>query len=1215
MVQIARSIDAIEEKIRDDGIVVLQHPDVWGQARMTRYRVDFEKYMLENLKFEETLSAVISRADRAALESQTAIGVSLTPGGKGGGVQVTNHSSDDSGKGQAALVNAAQQMIDKAKDKDGLNEFEKTETFKLLKDASSMFKTKDGPAIGLEPTVLLEEKKTFYDRLNQYRRQNFGDDNADAAGYNLYQFGMPVSILPGEKTHKDHGAQITITVRHDFGPEFLASTFRNFVINDVVDRLAPLVYEMIRDKAFIERYRDEFSAEGRKQRQELDSINLQISELRQKEKEAIDALQGKHDAALREQPTVEVSQNVLRDALPGNFAESRDAGTLVKKFGTPAGKAAFEVSAVTPWRPDVKFNPPPAPSGVPSVGSREWSRYVDEVRIYEAASKLTSQLKPGFKDFLTAVANTDGERKTWEEAELVLSNTRDKIRALRAQLDELVFKLNSRSFADSRVRDQEYPIAPSDLVDVLLKENVRALALACFEARQTKLVRAADVRAFLNHELSAAFDLLSGSCRDMAPVLSDTEFISLVNETIQARDYESLQTLYERRIRSLLPDFDRRSAKRDALRVTLAGRKNQGRDGQLDPLPEERPDAGQQARTERELDDRLMSLRVERPVGALCWAIVVDSALLNCRLRQELREFNGVSGFRLICDPERLFFHLPMPRVPGGDQRYETAQAVFEQYVRARWPIICFSLDPIADQQNIGDAFSRTRDLQVALALAFSAGRIGINQLLRYRRQLDYEAATIALNRTITAYVFGHETFGWRFAPRYQTPPQEATNVHVIANQILRGGPGRNYQMKNSKLEAGERELSAVVIMPSILQRVRMEITGNWWRLTDPDETTLNTAHMIEQGRRVVELRQALASACDNGRYREDDLARMAVKIDQLEAMLPMQTKTVAVPYGNTLGGFDIFKKGSSALAPVVVGHQGVDELTSESCRNAFLLFGRNFSIQDTTIVAGGQRVDKDDVDILSREVLRVRLPKNLEITTTTDGQKYVELHLGTPNGVSNRMLLPFSDSPVTTTTITNLVKEVSSRDAAVNWTRSVETKMVTGPRPKCDLDKDATTKTAGGDDDAGHAPHGGGQQQGGAGGQHQGGDDGGDGQQNGGQGKAAAKKGVDAPKKDAAKKAAPKADGDHGNAEKAEPKGASATPSRPAFREDDIERIAEATRRRPFAQTIIVPPPKEESKQAGHRRADSQVKQSSTMNAPPKRRTILDRLMHREGD
>ncbi len=1153
MVQIARSIDTIEEKIRDDGIVVLQHPDVWGQARMTRYRVDFERNMLDNLKFEETLSAVISRADRAALESQSAIDVSLGPGAKaGGGVNVTNNSSDDAGKGQAALVSAAQDMINKAKDKDGLNEFEKTETFRLLKDASVMFKAKDSPVIGLEPTTLLEEKKTFLDRLNQYRRQNFGDDNADAAGYNLYQFGMPVSIQPGEKTHRDHGAQVTVTVRHDFGPEFLASSFRNFVVNDLVDRLAPFVYEAIRDSRFREDYKRSYSKEAReeqtKKRREYQSKIVELERELEKARTEVVEARGRITGA---QKPFEFTVRPEDGAVAEQWVKNHSGEEALRGFKRADAQQQFSI-VVQP--------PPPLPADAKDIRSDAFGDYVRNLRKYShlpISDESNEQRLGPWRDLGDKSNAFDQMRQREDDLE-------KQVRLLKTEFasilddDRALERGEFSTITASRVQDEEYPIAPSDLSDVFLKENLLVLALFCFEARQTENVRASDVRAFLSHELSAAYDLVSGSCREFPPILADSDFLRQVNAEVQTRNYQTLKGLYDKRIAwHFLPDTRLRSAKRDELQKRLNDIRDQPNGDGSQVLPNAIAGvATPKTKNENELNDELARLRVERPVGPLCWAIVVDAALLNCRLRQELREFNGVNGSSLTCDPENLFFHLPMPKVPGGDVRYDAAQEVFEQYVRARWPIICFSLDPINDQQNIADAFSRTRDLQVALALAFSSGRLGFNQLLRYRRQLDYEAATIALNRTVSAFVFGNETFGWRFAPRYQTPPQEATNFHVIANQLLRGGPGRNYQIKNSKLEAGERELSAVVIMPSILQRVRMDVTGNWWRLTDPDETTLHTAHMLEQGRKVIELRQALASACDSGRYRQDDLSRLAIKIDQLESMLRMQTKTVAVPYGNTLGGFDIFKKGSSALAPVVVGHQGVDELTSDGCRNAFLIFGKNFSIQETSVVAGGQRVDKDDVGILSREVMRVRLPKNLEITTTTDGQKYVELHLATPNGVSNRMLLPFSEKPVTTTTITDVVQEVSGNHTPLNWTRSTETKMVTGPRPKCYLDKDAEAKAAAMTGVPAQVPGHAEQhpRDGGAGGH---GDGARDGQANPG-------RGGNKPPKNAAPKAAPpknheddeKAGGAEGRApaNKAKPKGAGSPRSMAAPHEDNTE-------------------------------------------------------------
>src|SRR4051812_33709365 len=39
---IGQRIDHVGESVRDDGLVVLKQPDVYSQARMTKYRRDFE---------------------------------------------------------------------------------------------------------------------------------------------------------------------------------------------------------------------------------------------------------------------------------------------------------------------------------------------------------------------------------------------------------------------------------------------------------------------------------------------------------------------------------------------------------------------------------------------------------------------------------------------------------------------------------------------------------------------------------------------------------------------------------------------------------------------------------------------------------------------------------------------------------------------------------------------------------------------------------------------------------------------------------------------------------------------------------------------------------------------------------------------------------------------------------------------------------------------
>ena len=81
MVQFANCIDILEEGIRDDGIIVIQQPSVWGQARMTLYRKDFEKGMQAELgKFGLVLSARVRRTDQAGFESQTSLCAALSKG-------------------------------------------------------------------------------------------------------------------------------------------------------------------------------------------------------------------------------------------------------------------------------------------------------------------------------------------------------------------------------------------------------------------------------------------------------------------------------------------------------------------------------------------------------------------------------------------------------------------------------------------------------------------------------------------------------------------------------------------------------------------------------------------------------------------------------------------------------------------------------------------------------------------------------------------------------------------------------------------------------------------------------------------------------------------------------------------------------------------------------------------------------------------------------
>ena len=199
-----------------------------------------------------------------------------------------------------------------------------------------------------------------------------------------------------------------------------------------------------------------------------------------------------------------------------------------------------------------------------------------------------------------------------------------------------------------------------------------------------------------------------------------------------------------------------------------------------------------------------------------------------------------------------------------------------------------------------------------------------------------------------------------------------------------------------------------MIILPSFLPRVRFEVVGNWFKLTQPDDLTVPTARMVWQGQQVMKLRDAVTKYCDPRLTRPGDLERVLTKVDRVEQMLPMQTESVAIPYQNTQGGFDLFTPGLSSLVPELLGYDGID--TAEFGKPAsFLVFGKNLSIHETKVVAGGQTIDGSAVEILSREVMRVTVPAGLLGTEMADrpDRPYLEVVAATPNGISNRLAIP----------------------------------------------------------------------------------------------------------------------------------------------------------------------------------------------------------------
>ncbi|MBL8850732.1 MAG: hypothetical protein JNG89_13715, partial [Planctomycetaceae bacterium] len=240
--ELAEQIDELEQHIDRYGTIVAKAPDVWGQARLTKYRRDYETQMLAELKeFKVRLNGAISRSDQAFLAS--AMSMQAAVSGRSAFTRIPNSTSETE----------TLQRIDPPAALDPT---------KLVGDpnagiiARNSVRTTtlgnfgvDAPNIGLEPTIELDQLSRYLNHLNELRRINDGDDSADAPGYAMHLVRLPISVLPGEETREGYGAEVTVMARPNLHDDLLPQTFRQLVINDLVDQLAfPLAKFLDSDK-------------------------------------------------------------------------------------------------------------------------------------------------------------------------------------------------------------------------------------------------------------------------------------------------------------------------------------------------------------------------------------------------------------------------------------------------------------------------------------------------------------------------------------------------------------------------------------------------------------------------------------------------------------------------------------------------------------------------------------------------------------------------------------------------------------------------------------------------------------------------------------------------------------------------------------------------------------------------------------------------------
>lgn len=1120
--ELAKNIDWLEHHIDKYGSIVAKQPDVWGEARMTKHRDEYERMMFERLnQFGPSINAAIAQSDSSFLSQAFALSAAVdgkSPGTATTSVQVDAKTATSTATSAAATTVSAPETELETKD------------IVLPKDVS------------LEPTLFLDQMSRYLQHLHELRRINEGDDTSDSPGYAMNLVRVPVSMLPGKMTREGWGAEITITGTPVLSEDLLPNTFRNLAVNDLVDQLSLPLVKTVERPDLLTRWNQVRSAPQALERAERAFTQWSFFNNNADQQEVTKIV-----ADVLNNP---MALLVIQKAMEVYFAGS--AGnkfpTITKALEDPTRheriKTEFQEIAATPEfaadhiaefvdkirrfgntadRNDVALAQRNLVFAVISMGMQDMSGEAKAVRGMLAEGIIRTQER-AVQQVLPVVPSPPGVSATDANAARTLRDARaaqigktvDLLNEIDGVFDEFAqalqdlpavpvefedaMELGASSTAvavSGRARRASQPVPPSQVVGVYglnLLYSAANFFCPAYRGRQVRWSGEPHCSVFQANGNAAAappefrVDLLDVQKWLQAEISEAHEFLSQPNHLQLWYDLANPRSGLAAAIRSnhlrgkpvpvlvkqnpiaptsfnegaldetINPGFVSEWQETTAIVTpyvigTLAQPGQPGPHASVEAYRDYFFEQIHKLHFESQSDPHLEVLE------NLAWALVVETALLNHRLNEDVRKVATAKECGCIpISDEDLSFFLPEAAAKPESQVSEeffAATRVFQEYVKCRWPIHVFAIDPREQDQNVADASARRRELQFALALGFVTGEISASSLTNYSRELETQVQTISLNRTAVGFSHGHDTFGWRFYPRVQALDVPGTLGTVW--QSIHGTP-RDADIRKRQLEPGMRECVAIVLMPSFVPYADFDVRSNWFRLTNAKNAAITMKETVLYSRAITAMRnsQAQCAACAHC-YREGEVERLLKRVEQLDRELPLQSMRAQVPYENTLGGFEMFNTGITDLAPqligwygapgVVVTPPGVDPQYScgcykqcehcqcATCNNCpactcptttagqpavrplaqppaicegqgttVFVVGDHLSVHDTKIIAGGVCIPH--VQLVSRQIARVTIPSCVN-TVNVDGKDYVAVYAATPYGITNHLHIP----------------------------------------------------------------------------------------------------------------------------------------------------------------------------------------------------------------
>jgi hypothetical protein len=196
--------------------------------------------------------------------------------------------------------------------------------------------------------------------------------------------------------------------------------------------------------------------------------------------------------------------------------------------------------------------------------------------------------------------------------------------------------------------------------------------------------------------------------------------------------------------------------------------------------------------------------------------------------------------------------------------------------------------------------------------------------------------------------------------------------------------------------------------MPNFIPKIEFVTVANWFRTGDFNERQAsNIERASDLASRFVEAGDALNRVHSAGELRIEELQIAIERLNQLKSLIPTQRMIVRVPFTGDVNDSRIFCSRGGQLRPALLAWHG--KPPEPGGESTIFLEGKNFSVHDTHVIAGGKPADSV---LVSRNLMQVTISKEALSTLNAAGSPLMDVSVATPNGASNHLLIRMRPSP-----------------------------------------------------------------------------------------------------------------------------------------------------------------------------------------------------------